>query len=874
MGWTCPVCDRRTLTIRAVGLGFLVYCERCGFRFHTTEASDYEEAYAEASNEENIRRWLVGSGYIRDPREVLDEVRKYGLDPRKLPPELLDILTNTRHYVAHYRYEPPDPLPPATPVKEFVRNRKLAQALENLGVRALYRFQVGAIEAVRRGENVIVVAPTGAGKSLCFIIPIFERLLQEQQQRWPFALLVYPTKALARDQLTKLAALSAQLGIDARVVDGDTPADERRAIVARPPPILVTNFDMVHEHLQRRDWFSNLIRSVRIVVIDELHTYTGAFGANVRFILYRLRRIAGLLQVIGVSATIRNPSEFAQQLIDAPVYVVEERGGRRSALHVVVLYPELLGQTRCVLDVATRLVRAGRKTLVFANTQQYAERLTYLAREEGLANADVHRGGLPPELRHPVERAFAATPPAINPLFCTTTLELGIDIGDLDAVVTLMTSYTRFLHRAGRAGRRPNREAICVLVLNPEDQLGYYYRLNPHDFFSDVDPAFIAPKNRFIAERQLIAAASDKPLRPYEVPDAFKPVVEDLLSRNLLRRTPSAFLPTREGRRLLRRYNIRGSGSRVTIYCGDQVLGERELPIAINELFPGAIYLIRGRFYRVEQLNLSRDGETGIAILKPDPQAKGHETRALATETIEYFRPLTEPRYAWKTLVAYGEMRIRISVHGFVERDLRTGTVRRAARFESPTSYCFDTLGLVFRAPSPVAAYNDRAIERLSREHRMPEHAIPRSILEAVSLRDLLGLGGAFHAVEHSLIETNKPLTGGGEVGGLSLGTTGVIVIHDAVRGGSGAAELLFRHFEEAVRRSLFVLSHCTCKRLAGCPRCTHSFKCGSRNYPLFRLGALESLLQVRNHVPSEFDFSEFLGMEGLVDLPTRSYAA
>jgi DEAD/DEAH box helicase domain-containing protein len=239
--------------------------------------------------------------------------------------------------------------------------------------------------------------------------------------------------------------------LDIAVLDGDTPKSERSAIFRKPPDILITNPDMLHIHLIRpRDPIRRLVRTAQHVVLDELHVYVGAFGSNVHFLLRRLQRICPRLQFIGASATVANAKEFAELLFGRSVISIHCDTGKKGVIHFLMLYPERISQSTMIASVAQQLVRHNLKTLVFANTHKNAEVISLIARRTRMKSA-VHRAGLPMAYRRKVEDDFRRG--ELDVLVSTPTLELGIDIGDLEGVVSMLVGITRLTQRIGRAGR-------------------------------------------------------------------------------------------------------------------------------------------------------------------------------------------------------------------------------------------------------------------------------------------------------------------------------------------------------------------------------------------------------------------------------------
>src|SRR3954452_12128525 len=357
---------------------------------------------------------------------------------------------------------------------------RLRGALERRGVRALYTHQAQAVEAALGGAHAVVVTPTASGKTLCYNLPVLQRVLEEPGAR---ALYLFPTKALAQDQLAALQAWAADLDVPlaAYTYDGDTPAAARQAIRAAGS-IVVTNPDMLHTAiLPRHTAWEHLFAQLRYVVVDELHTYRGVFGSHLANVLRRLCRLSRFYgsspQFLLTSATIANPRELAEALVEAPVQLVDDNGAPRGPRQFVLYNPpvvnQALGIRRSSLlaarDLAADLLANQIPTIVFARSRLTVELLvTYLRQgARGGTAADIrgYRGGYLPRERRAIERGLRDG--AVRGVVATNALELGIDIGGLEAAV--LTGYpgtvASTLQQMGRVGRR-DRASVAILVLS------------------------------------------------------------------------------------------------------------------------------------------------------------------------------------------------------------------------------------------------------------------------------------------------------------------------------------------------------------------------------------------------------------------------
>jgi DEAD/DEAH box helicase domain-containing protein len=405
----------------------------------------------------------------------------------------------------------------------------LRQALVSRGIRQLYTHQGAAFEHASHGRNLVVVTPTASGKTLCYNLPVLNRLIEDPAAR---AMYLFPTKALAEDQLQEFQAAIEASGSDLRAFtyDGDTPQDARRAIRERANVVL-TNPDMLHAGiLPHHTKWAKAFENLRYVVIDELHYYRGVFGSHLANILRRLKRICEFYgsspQFICCSATIANPKELAESLTGVPFELVEQNGAPSGEKYVVFYNPPVvnraLGIRRSYLNetrrIARELIDRGQQTLVFANSRLATEvLLTYLKDEHPGTSASIrgYRGGYLPRERREIERKLRDG--EIRAVVATNALELGIDIGSLDAVV--MAGYPGTIastwQRAGRAGRRQTSSmAVMVASSAPLDQ----YIVEHPEYFFDRSPehAQINPDNLEILISHLKCAAFELPIRDGE----------------------------------------------------------------------------------------------------------------------------------------------------------------------------------------------------------------------------------------------------------------------------------------------------------------------------------------------------------------------
>lgn len=717
------------------------------------------------------------------------------------------ILFSKTDYIAHYDViKSPEPEMGARP-DEMV-SEEISDYLAAGGISRFYKFQERAIEEIMCKENVIIEAPTASGKTEAFVIPAVQMIKSGDVTGGIFAVFVYPTKALARDQHPKIAEIAGKAGITVGVYDGDTGRDEKRDMLENPPRIIITNFDVLHYHMWHRTRLSSMLRTVKFMMVDEVHAYSGIFGSNVHYIIKRLKRLCGNIQFVCASATVQNATKFCGDLFGVEMTLVRGEG-RRGETDFVMIFPSLRTQRALMVDLTKRLTANGHKTMVFSNSHLNSELLAMQARRQNV-NIRVHRAGLMANYRSSVERRFREG--MLDAISCTPTLELGIDVGDVDGVISSTIPVNRLLQRMGRAARK-GQKGYAFLALG-NDPISQHYRNHPQSYFDDVEQSYIDPSNPFVEEFHVLAMACDRPISKHELREHAGAIAKHVAAGNLTE-SNGRYVPNfaRAGA-ILDSYNIRGIGGSIDIMLGSKKVGDRALPMALEELHKDAVYFLGGSRYRVKELQYPK---TGRAILERLPRDYPHYTKALVREwpTIE---TVLEQRLAFGAEIAFCRLHIRKQVYGYADIDLGQDAAHgNRILLDEPLEYDFVTKGIVFHAPRPA--------DEIAK-------ADDGDYVEA----------SGYHAAEHVLIEGSNMITGGvsQDLGGISLGNSGLIFVYDGAIGGSGASRALYDRFERAAERSRIILDECPCKNESGCPRCTFSYRCGNNNEFLHKYCALE----------------------------------
>lgn len=706
--------------------------------------------------------------------------------------------------------------------------RALVASLRAQGISRLYRHQAEAISAVRQRQNVAVVTATASGKTLCYNLPVLETLLAEPEAR---ALYLFPTKALAQDQADALAEFGLP-DLTFGTYDGDTPQAQRRRL-RDEAQIILTNPDMLHLGIlpQHYRWM-RVFRHLRYVVIDDIHIYRGVFGSNVANILRRLRRVCrfhGSDPVfICTSATIANPQEFASALIGLPVSVIDEDASPSGPKWFALWNPPFIDAAKAhrrspyseATTLFTELVGRGVRTIAFTQARKITElvhrysRFALQERAPELAERiSPYRAGYLPDERRSIERRLFGGD--LLGVVSTSALELGIDVGGLDAAVlvgypgTIASTW----QRAGRAGRGTEQALVVLVAL--EDALDQYLMRHPEYLFERPNEhAVIDPENPYILAAHLRCAAAEAPLweRDKELFGDRTLEVAQILERHgdLARRRDRWYwakpgYPAND----VEVRSVSGDVFRIVDETRSRLVGTVEAARAFEQVHPGAIYLHQGEPYVVSRLDLQQR----VAVVAPTEG--DHYTQPRSSTDLDILRPLKES--VWGPTTAYfGEVEVATQVISFVRKRLFSDEVLGEAPLDLPEQR-LQTTGLWF----PIPQWVDDDVRRRG-----------------------LDLAGGIHAVEHAAIGILPlfAMCDRWDLGGVSYPMypeldAAAIFIYEGHPGGVGITEKGFALLDELMGATLQTIEGCPCE--AGCPSCIQSPKCGNMNEPLDKAAAV-----------------------------------
>jgi DEAD/DEAH box helicase domain-containing protein len=724
---------------------------------------------------------------------------------------------------------------PARPAAHAELARRLPPLLEER-LPPLYTHQVEAIDLARSGRAVAVATGTGSGKSLCFQVPIAEAVLGSGGDA--AALLLYPTKALAHDQLRSIAALEVP-GLVPATYDGDTDPDTR-AWVRRHANVVLTNPDMLHAGIlpNHGRWATFLMR-LRYVVLDELHTLRGIFGTHVAHLVRRLRRLCALYGsnptfLLG-SATVGTPGTLASAICGVPVAEVVDDGSPRGERLFALWNPPMVEgrngeQKRGSGNVETAaqlagLVGNGYHGIAFTRSRKGAEIVAAHARDQlpadlAAAVRPYRSGYLTSERREIEDELFSGR---LRGVSATNALELGIDVGGLDFCILngFPGTIASLWQQAGRAGRQQQR-SLAVLVAG-DDALDQWFMAHPGEVFSrSPEPVIVNPSNPFVLDPHLACASYELPLTP----DDGAWWGEDDLDDGIRRLVLEDALRLREGRavyagreRPSASVGLRtGSAGEVSIVSIDEdapLIGTVDAARAFASVHPGAIYLHQGQHYRVEHLDLD-DGVAWVGAVDPV-----ETTQTRSATSVHIVRA--------ERTVAVGAAQLSL---GVVEVTEQVTGYRRISLLDG------ETLG-----------DEDLDLPPTTLVTRAFWYTVDPAVLAAAGVRPR-AVPGTLHAAEHAGIGLLPLFTicDRWDVGGVSTALqadTGrpTIVIYDGYPGGAGIAELGFAAGRTHLEATLAAIEGCGCE--AGCPSCVQSPKCGNLNDPLDKAGAVAFLRTV-----------------------------
>lgn len=683
---------------------------------------------------------------------------------------------------------------------------KLAEYLRGKNIRT-YTHQAEAYDAVRRGENIILTTPTASGKTLSCLLPVFAKLLEIPDAT---ALLIYPTKALTRDQFLTIQEMDAILGARTRpaIYDGDTKPEARAKIRARSRVILTNMYELHHILPWRAKW-GDFFANLSFVVIDEAHKYRGVFGSNTALLLRRLRRICnyydGYPQFILSSATLSNAARFAGTLTGLPAAEISADGSPRAKRTFRIYKNPQKSASAAAAEMLQESVRAGKQTICFTKSRTGAELTALRCIEENPKEAIAsYRGGYRPEERKRIETSLKQG--TVAGVVSTNALEVGIDIGNLDSVVIsgFPGSMISVFQQAGRAGRK-GQEATITFVAgqNPIDQ---FYANNPEAFFNaQPEEAILGIENPYLLESHLLCAAAELPYRPERdrkyFGEAADDIVQDLKDRKLVSSTARGYVYSGLGNPVQEHTIFGNIGKTWAVICGKTTLETMDDGQAYREAYPGAIIFHQGERYRVERI------EPEISTIRVRKTSDNYHTRPISETNITINRKEKTVRHG-NIQVHFGDVSVSTQLYGYsvLEFDRIVTTEQLSVE---PRTFQTKACWITVDDDVPLTAET---------------------------------LAGSLHGAEHALIAAMPlyVLSDRADIGGVSTpfhadAGCPAVFIYDGVAGGIGLAEKAAELFPQIAELAYKMVAGCSC--VSGCPSCIHSPKCGNNNQMLDKAG-------------------------------------
>jgi len=720
--------------------------------------------------------------------------------------------------------------------------RKRLQRWLDLNNIKLWGHQAEAINSIREGNNTVTVTSTASGKSLIYNLSVLQSLFEDQKST---ALYLFPTKALARDQYTILSQLMDDTNIKRSrvgVYDGSVDANDKRQVL-NDANIVITNPYGLHLYLSwfKRNW-GRICQNLKYIILDEIHVYKGIFGSNFALLLRRLKRTLDLFNVkplwILSSATINNAKEFAEKLIGEEFVEVnrdDSPAGPKKVILWDLPYNEKTGKYRSAHQETKSLfishIKKGYQTLTFTLSRKMAELQAIWTRGALPAIKDrifSYRAGISKKRRREIEKRFKNK--EIIGISSTNALELGIDIGSLDATICsgFPQTISSFRQQIGRSGRG---ESLSLSTLIPmQNPLDLFYIHNPDILFGPIqENILISLKNKYIIKNHLCCAAKEKAITldefdKFGVQDIefFKKCLEELVSESLLNKRGNKyywkgdFFPNKK-------YGLNNLSDRsykviLRHPISNELLTTEDESYVFRDLHLGAVYLYEAESYVVEELD---SDERLVYIKKANVD---FYTQSLRHTDITELEVLSQDEVGPENHIKsfFGRVKVEHEYYSYKVIDTMTQEIRGRHPLED----------------IPIIEFETQAVWFL----------VPFNIQKEIEAQGF-DLGGTVHAIEHAMIAMAPALAqiSRWDLGGVSIDfdpvkQQPVIYIYDAFRGGIGLSEALFQDLLELLKLALKLIDTCSCTKPDGCPGCCLSPKCGNNNEPLDKKGAIFAL--------------------------------
>lgn len=775
-------------------------------------------------------------------------------------PNNIDMFKNDVRYRDNIAHVETIPAKKASFKKVDNLNEKIICYLDSRGVK-LYTHQAETYEAIKNNENVIITTPTASGKTLAFNLPIMETMIDDMEAT---ALYIYPAKALSNDQLHVLENLEKELEIDInpRTYDGDTPRADKKGIREKSR-IVLTNPYQLHLILSWHHQWSRFYKNLKYIVIDESHYYKGVFGSNVAFLIKRLKRIANFYgsnpQFILSSATLANPLELANRLTGEQFSLVDEDASPSGEKDFILYNPfknyrrnKVNMQNAPSVHMETEnifiyMMLKGIQTLCFTVSRKTTELIAMWAKKDmtqikgKLAHRiAAYRAGYQAQERREIEEGLKSG--KYLGVTCTNALELGINIGSLDAVIisgypgTMISTW----QQSGRAGRS-NQKSLAILIAF-ENQLDQYFMNNPKFFFDKPhENAIIDLTNPILQEAHILCAAKELPIKKGEVKKYFgidEKILDVLVSKKDLHKNfRGDYMYPYDDNPAMDHSLDQISGQEFKVMNNGRLLETMERSQVYREAHEGAILINKGDTYVVNGVNL-KNGFVNVSQKTVD-----YHTMVLNKTDINIEKKISKTRYGGLT-IHFGELTVREDY--FKYKKMQFSKAIGTYPLDLPPLK-FTTKGLWFTIPKQV-----------------------KDTLEDMFPNEEEVFAGGLHGAEHALIGLFPlhTMCDRFDIGGLSTNyhedtQEATIFIYDGYAGGIGICEKAVDVFVDLLDSTIDLLENCNCK--SGCPSCIYSPKCGNDNKPLHKNATKYILNYMRQLISNEKKVEKEI-IETLVD--------
>ncbi|MBL7015212.1 MAG: DEAD/DEAH box helicase [Nitrosopumilus sp.] len=855
--WVCPKCNPEKIQIKSPTYGVnysgrTKQCSKgCGAEIYWDEGfkSDSGKFIPIDSRTDEPHRCEgpTGSGeYFPDEIKKYAKIEKKDTAPKipipesilfdisKIPKSLIDndgiireiIQGHKEESLALIHYErliaPEAEKIPIESLKD-VLSENIIKGLERYGFTGLLPFQEESIREILKGNNSIISSPTGSGKTEAFAIPIIQKM-SENTTPGVFTLLVYPLNALIDDQVSKISNLiqKCKLGnkISAYSIHGGQSTEYKDMVISDASEkslIIATNFDFINYHLilQDKKW-NELFKNAKIIVMDEAHSYTSFHGSNVYHVLKRMKKYMGKVQFIGSSATLDNSKEFFSNMFDLPensFSYIKSKFRRKQNMHMFFIMPRKYRQRTTMEMLSSMCYKNKTSQLVFSNSHNDAE---FLASNVENANdgirIQIHRGGLDQRDRKLYESQMKAG--ELDVLSCTPTLELGIDIGHVDVVISAFKNeFDSFIQRIGRAGRM-GQKSYAICVFDPDDAACHYFARHIDEYLKQDHIIPINKVNPIISDKHIESAEIEEQAATESDKSQFFDFANSV--------------------------NLRGASGEIGIYYNSRKIGTRGVPVGYYQLHQKAIYHFNKQNYEVNSLIKSQNGARAYLVRSNE---KGKRTIPIVkTSIIQASEGKAKHREISKKdkkiSLRYGVISLDRTITGYMKGNYN----------ESADKFT------MYNGSSSTSGWRNF---HWKSKHSAVGITIPSEFLsksKSISnSKSPIVNDPRIHTITHLLVNASKILTKSESSDIDAYYEKGIIYLYDNSSDGfNGCSKIIFDEFEKVLNVAFSLISDCDCptdkntdeKDWGGCPKCTFTTGyCQTKNKELSKKGAKEFLV-------------------------------